>query len=165
MGGPLPPSNYFEKNKTSLNQLALEKNHMMQPSNCFFFAVQRKRQTCLFFTCCGRSLHACVWNFKRAPLWIQFIIFSVLEKKTCSAWTSTLSSAHVMTGVHPRTKHLQTCGTLNQARNLQIHSWLALSLVFFFHTTTKKILSEEPGSSYTAIHILAPQLIEIRAKQ
>lgn len=37
--------------------------------------------------------------------------------------------------------------------------------VFFFHTTTKKILSEEPGSSYTAIHILAPQLIEIRAKQ
>lgn len=36
---------------------------------------------------------------------------------------------------------------------------------FFFHTTTKKIISEEPGSSYTAIHILAPQLIEIRAKQ
>lgn len=110
-------------------------------------------------------MHACVWNFKRTPLWIQFIIFSVLEKKTCSTWTSTLSSAHVMTGVHPQTKHLQTCGTLNQIHNLQIHSWLALSLFVFFIPLLKKYFLRSRAAATQPIHILAPRLIEIRAKQ
>lgn len=76
--------------------------------------------------------------------------------------TSPSDSAHTMTGVHPRTKHLQTYGTPNQTRNLQIHPWLAL-IFFFFQSTTdrKKSCLRNQTAAMVPVHISAPWLIRV----
>lgn len=99
-----------------------------------------------------------LWESTLSPQGWENIVQQMHNRK---ALTSSLSSAHIMTGVHPRTKHLQTYSTLNQTRNLQIHSWLALIFFFFFRSTTEKSCLRNQTADMALVHIWAPWLIRI----